>query len=147
MSFFIPIDTQDPKQVFNKEGALCHRGTGHAKAGDLHLSPSEAYYCGRKMNQCRCGDCDGMCGPTDGCPCNACVELVGFTVKNGKLVKAAVAGEPVTVETAAPGLRVRRGKDWKWDDQDGGEGSLGTLSEPSKTRKAWYGVGEQRAGH
>ena len=28
-----------------------------------------------------------------------------------------------------PGLRVVRGSDWKWDDQDGGEGCLGTVSE------------------
>ena len=25
------------------------------------------------------------------------------------------------------GDRVRRGPDWKWDDQDGGEGELGTI--------------------
>ena len=28
-----------------------------------------------------------------------------------------------------PGLRVVRGPDWKWDDQDGGEGCLGTVAE------------------
>lgn len=27
------------------------------------------------------------------------------------------------------GLRVVRGPDWKWGDQDGGEGCLGTVSE------------------
>ena len=27
------------------------------------------------------------------------------------------------------GLRVVRGPDWKWGDQDGGEGSLGTVVE------------------
>lgn len=27
------------------------------------------------------------------------------------------------------GLRVVRGKDWKWGDQDGGEGSVGTVVE------------------
>ena len=30
------------------------------------------YYCGRYMDQCRCGGCDGHCGPTNGCPCDAC---------------------------------------------------------------------------
>ena len=27
------------------------------------------------------------------------------------------------------GLRVVRGPDWKWGDQDGGEGSLGTIAD------------------
>jgi len=30
----------------------------------------------------------------------------------------------------AAGLRVIRGPDWKWDDQDGGEGHLGTVVKP-----------------
>lgn len=83
---------QDPKQIFNKEGALCHHGISDSRAGDLQLPASNVYYCGRKKNQCRCGNCNGQCGPTNGCPCNACVELVGFIVEDGKLVKAAVAG-------------------------------------------------------
>jgi len=28
------------------------------------------------------------------------------------------------------GVRVIRGPDWKWDDQDGGEGQLGTVVKP-----------------
>ncbi|KAK6979128.1 E3 ubiquitin-protein ligase MIB2-like isoform X1 [Biomphalaria glabrata] len=32
-------------------------------------------------------------------------------------------------ETIKPGLRVVRGPDWKWTDQDGGEGNVGTVSE------------------
>ena len=28
-----------------------------------------------------------------------------------------------------PGLRVVRGPDWKWGDQDGGEGGLGTVAD------------------
>ena len=28
-----------------------------------------------------------------------------------------------------PGLRVVRGPDWKWGDQDGGEGQVGTVAE------------------
>ncbi|XP_071147139.1 E3 ubiquitin-protein ligase MIB2-like [Mytilus edulis] len=35
----------------------------------------------------------------------------------------------------APGLRVVRGRDWKWTDQDGGEGHLGTIQEISGMRK------------
>lgn len=30
-----------------------------------------------------------------------------------------------------PGLRVVRGPDWKWGEQDGGEGCVGTLAEVS----------------
>lgn len=44
--------------------------------GDTGLPPNQVYYCGRQMNQCRCGQCDGVCGPTNGCPCNACKALL-----------------------------------------------------------------------
>ena len=40
-----------------------------------------------------------------------------------------------------PGLRVVRGPDWKWDDQDGGEGCLGTVAEaPAGDRAIPEGV-------
>ncbi|MBN2875798.1 MAG: hypothetical protein JXM71_11945, partial [Spirochaetales bacterium] len=46
----------------------------------------------------------------------------------------AVAGAIVTKDIAKVGLRVVRGKDWKWEDQDGGPGKLGTIkTEPSST--------------
>ena len=35
-----------------------------------------------------------------------------------------------------PGARVSRGRDWKWGDQDGGNGHVGTLSEVT----AWSGL-------
>ena len=35
----------------------------------------------------RCGSCDGQCGPGNGCPCTACVELSGYEIKAGKAVK------------------------------------------------------------
>lgn len=38
------------------------------------------------------------------------------------------------------GLRVVRGPDWKWGDQDGGEGILGTLVEIEGTYEAGNGV-------
>ena len=31
-----------------------------------------------------------------------------------------------------PGTRVVRGPDWRWEDQDGGEGSVGTIVESIK---------------
>ena len=33
----------------------------------------------------------------------------------------------------ALGVRVVRGPDWKWDDQDGGEGHVGTVVEIGKS--------------
>lgn len=38
----------------------------------------------RPLGQCRCGACDGVCGPSSGCPCDACVELSGLRVVNGR---------------------------------------------------------------
>ena len=39
-----------------------------------------------------------------------------------------------------PGAKVSRGRDWKWADQDGGNGRVGTLAEIT----AWSGV--ERSG-
>jgi hypothetical protein len=36
-------------------------------------------------------------------------------------------GDAETVAEPCVGMRVMRGKDWKWADQDGGEGGLGTV--------------------
>ncbi len=33
-----------------------------------------------------------------------------------------------------PGLRVVRGPDWKWSDQDGGQGCVGTLVSVTKDK-------------
>jgi hypothetical protein len=53
-----------------------HLGGLLGLGGDTGLPPNQVYYCGRQMNQCRCGQCDGLCGPTNGCPCNACKALL-----------------------------------------------------------------------
>ena len=37
------------------------------------------------------------------------------------------------------GLRVVRGSDWKWDDQDGGEGYVGT-GTGDKTSNGWMNI-------
>ncbi|XP_038061536.1 E3 ubiquitin-protein ligase MIB1-like [Patiria miniata] len=42
-----------------------------------------------------------------------------------------------------PGARVMRGPDWKWEDQDGGEGKVGTVSGVSGgegTHRSWVAV-------
>lgn len=60
--------------MINSDGFAVSFGCG-LNGGDLNLSSTQIYYCGRKLNQCRCNNCDGRCGPTDGCPCNSCKEL------------------------------------------------------------------------
>lgn len=35
----------------------------------------QTLYCGKFLNECACGTCDGRCGPNNGCPCNECREM------------------------------------------------------------------------
>jgi DNA repair exonuclease SbcCD ATPase subunit len=54
-----------------------------------------------------------------------------------------LAGAPVTGENHVLGRRVKRGPSWKWEDQDGGVGSLGTLiawNEGTAPRQNWCRV-------
>ena len=40
-------------------------------------------YCGRKYvlpNMCKCGQCDGMCGLGNGCPCPICDLILGYNI-------------------------------------------------------------------
>ena len=45
----------------------------------------------------------------------------------------------VTVQPA-PGIRVRRGPDWRWGNQDGGKGKEGVVSTESASSKGWVRV-------
>lgn len=36
------------------------------------VRPAGSIYCGRQMGQCKCGCCDGRCGPDNGCACDEC---------------------------------------------------------------------------
>ncbi len=49
---------------------------------------------------------------------------------------AARPGEPVSVHTARQGVRVTRGRDWKWGGQDGG-GRTGVLVRPVSLEPKW----------
>lgn len=71
----------------NADGAEVHFGSGSSwaraqrlglndRGGFAGLRCSEVYFCGRQQHQCRCGRCDGRCGPTNGCPCDACLALL-----------------------------------------------------------------------
>lgn len=52
------------------------------------MQSNELYYCGEFRQECRCNECAGFCGPTNGCPCNACVELVNLRVnKSGDICR------------------------------------------------------------
>ncbi len=79
-----------PKKFLNRDKAPAKKGSLTSKnGGDTGLMPSKLYYCGRQMNECRCGRCNGMCGPDYGCPCNACIGLIrnkdDIAVKKGSL--------------------------------------------------------------
>eukprot|EP01062_Namystynia_karyoxenos_P006016 TRINITY_DN120_c1_g4_i1.p1 TRINITY_DN120_c1_g4~~TRINITY_DN120_c1_g4_i1.p1 ORF type:complete len:4230 (+),score=1221.81 TRINITY_DN120_c1_g4_i1:145-12834(+) len=59
---------------------------------------------------------------------------------------------PLTPSTAASGLRVRRGPDWRWKDQDGGPGAVGRLVKAADKckggewwRVSWDGTSFQNA--
>ena len=60
---------------FNREGNAVKKG-GAGTGGFVPLSANELWYCGRYKYQCKCGKCDGRCGPTNGCPCDACYGLL-----------------------------------------------------------------------
>ncbi|KXZ43686.1 hypothetical protein GPECTOR_83g298 [Gonium pectorale] len=66
----------------NREGRAAMRGRSGGTGGDTGRQPEENYYCGHWMSQCRCGRCDGQCGPNNGCPCYACAELAGRNAVN-----------------------------------------------------------------
>ena len=46
----------------------------------------------------------------------------------------------ITKELANPGVRVVRGPDWCWDNQDGGAGSTGTIIPDSSPMQGWVRV-------
>lgn len=51
------------------------------------------------------------------------------------------SGVMVTQENARVGLKVRRGKDWSWNAQDGKEGNWGTITSISKNNGSWPFIG------
>lgn len=102
---------------------------------------------------CRCpcgGSCanevgDGMCAGT--CRWTCCgmtgrrsswpgCQSATDPPPSSKAASADVGG-PVTPGTARAGLRVSRGIDWKWGQQDGGEGGLGRLVKAAREEGWW----------
>jgi hypothetical protein len=64
----------------NSDGDDVSRGEGDANGGDMEVPTKYLFYCGKLKNQCRCGKCDGQCGPRKGCPCHS--KFVATTMLN-----------------------------------------------------------------
>jgi thiol-disulfide isomerase/thioredoxin len=58
----------------NLHGVITHMSSDTAHSGGKKM-----HYCGRAVGQSGyhdpCGDCDGRCGPTNGCQCKACAVM------------------------------------------------------------------------
>jgi len=52
----------------------------------------------------------------------------------------APTGDRVALKDKTYGVRVTRGKDWKWSDQDGGTGSVGTTVPDGDDQRGWINV-------
>ena len=64
-------------EAMNRNGDAVARGSADKKDGGFTgLRPFQIWYCGKKKNECKCGNCDGRCGPTNGCPCQDCYSLI-----------------------------------------------------------------------
>uniref|UniRef100_A0A0G4I9D0 Uncharacterized protein n=1 Tax=Chromera velia CCMP2878 TaxID=1169474 RepID=A0A0G4I9D0_9ALVE len=63
----------------NRAGVVCKPGGRKGDGGDQKVKPHRLFYCGRTMGQCRCGECDGRCGPADGCPCSDCLAVLDMS--------------------------------------------------------------------
>ncbi|KAG2482011.1 hypothetical protein HYH03_019035 [Edaphochlamys debaryana] len=78
--------------VLNRDGRAAFPGLRGGPGGDTGRDSGDVFYCGARMGQCRCGSCDGVCGPDAGCPCHACLELTGLRV--GPRRAGAAGGPP-----------------------------------------------------
>ena len=64
-------------RLLNRAGDEASKGGSRGgNGGWTRRSPSEVWYCGQRRNQCKCGSCDGRCGPANGCPCDDCFVLM-----------------------------------------------------------------------
>ncbi|KAG2433117.1 hypothetical protein HYH02_012819 [Chlamydomonas schloesseri] len=90
------------RMKLNREGRAAFLGSdaGGGTGGDTGRSPRAIFYCGAALGQCRCGGCDGRCGPTNGCPCHACAELIGkkLTAEGGLVDGGSGAVDPALMQ-------------------------------------------------
>ena len=64
-------------------------------------------------------------------------------MKISKEVEVTLPNRTVTMENAYVGAKVMRGPDWKWRNQDGGEGNIGTIENVQAN--IWVSVRWSRA--
>jgi hypothetical protein len=63
--------------LLNRNGDAAKQGSANGTNGGFTgLSPFQIWYCGKQKNECKCGSCDGVCGPSNGCPCEDCHALI-----------------------------------------------------------------------
>ena len=63
----------------NQRGVSVRLGDGSGSGGFTGIPSSAIFYCGKKKDECKCGGCDGRCGPNNGCPCADCYSLISHT--------------------------------------------------------------------
>lgn len=64
-----------PCMAYNRDGDEARKGGVRGSGGFTKKKPAALWYCGKTKNQCKCGKCNGTCGPSNGCPCQACYAL------------------------------------------------------------------------
>ena len=63
--------------VVNRNGDVAGLGGESGGTGGFTgLNPRNILYCGKRKDECKCGSCDGVCGPNNGCPCQDCFALL-----------------------------------------------------------------------
>jgi hypothetical protein len=99
----------------NRAGDAVNKGGQRGGTGGwTGRNPLELWYCGQRKNQCKCGMCDGRCGPSNGCPCDDCFALLTVdampTNRAGDAVKGSDASLPEGFEALAhvPAPELRR---------------------------------------
>ncbi|XP_013395836.1 E3 ubiquitin-protein ligase NRDP1 [Lingula anatina] len=92
----------EPKGATNiQQGQVCRvERSRNRRNHEARLGSTGKYYCSQRLNgHCRC--CNGYCGPTNGCNCEACMKLdvEGRCLPRGWLVNSDGAAARVGPET------------------------------------------------
>ncbi len=68
-----------PECAFN----ILKQSTINSASPNFHFGQSDTglLYCGKKFTKkCLCGNCNGVCGPNNGCPCPVCDIILGYNI-------------------------------------------------------------------
>ncbi|KAJ1566480.1 hypothetical protein HK405_009646 [Cladochytrium tenue] len=111
--------------MLNDEGHVATLGSGPFSPQGFEISSGNTYYCGRNLGQCRCGNCDGRCGPTNGCPCDSCLRLTQAVIRGDSSIDQQLRNDAMFLVRPAkvPAATVRRilsgmGREVSDDDDD-----------------------------